>query len=559
MRLPLTLSLLLSLATAGLVVAQPSDAPAAGAPRTHAEVTSFEETSSYDDVLRFVNAIVEASPLARSERFGTSEEDRVLPLLMLSEPAVVTPGEARRLDRPIVFVMANIHAGEVEGKEAALMLARRLTLGDLRPVLSQVVVLIAPIYNADGNERVSLDHRRAQYGPVAGVGTRENARGLDLNRDFMKLDSAEARALVGLLNRWDPHLVIDLHTTNGSYHGYHLTYAPPLNPNTDARLAAFGRDRLLPAVRHAVEQRHGFRTYYYGNFTTSAGAPHPPRVDPARPGDVVWRTFDHRPRFGTNYAGLRNRFAVLSEAYSYVDFEHRVRATEAFVEEVLRFVAANGGEVRRLVDQADRDTAEHARNGKHEPLGVVFEGRALPDPVEILVGDVETVVNPRSGHDMRAATAMAVPVRMQDFGVFAPVRTVSMPRGWLIPRPNVARRMALALERLRAHGVDVQELAADATLEVERYFIEGVQRAERPFQGRYETRLRGRLEPVRFLAPEGSLFIPAGQPLARLAFYLLEAESDDGFVTWNVIDEGLAPGETYPVYRVMNTAPLKLR
>jgi hypothetical protein len=554
MRLPVILFSLLSAGMVGLVAQQH------GGPRTQAEITDFEETTSYADVLRFVNEIVEASPLARSERFGSSEEQRVLPLLMLSDPGVLTPAEARKLGRPIVLVMANIHAGEVEGKEAALMLARRLTLGDLRPVLTQAVVLIAPIYNADGNENVSLDHRRAQNGPIAGVGTRENAKGLDLNRDFMKLDSAEARALVGAVNRWDPHVVVDLHTTNGSYHGYHLTYAPSLNPNTDPRLLAFARDRLLPTVRQTTEQRHGVRTYYYGNFTTESGAPHPPKVNPESPGDVVWRTFDHRPRFGTNYVGLRNRVAVLSEAYSYVDFEQRVRATEAFVEEVLRYVAANGKEIQSLVSQADRDTADQARLGKIAPMGVEFVGEALPQPVEILVGDVRTRINPRSGHEMREMTDDVTPVRMKDYGLFGTSRTVAMPRGWLIPRPlALGGRLSLALERLRVHGVEIQELAGDATVTVERFFIEGVVRAEREFQGRHETRLRGRMEAATFVAPSGSLFVPAGQPLGRLAFYLLEAESDDGFVTWNVIDDGLSAGETYPIYRVMNATPLKFR
>ena len=164
--------------------------------------------------------------------------------------------------------MANIHAGEVEGKEAVLHLARRMTTGNLQGFLKSAVWLLAPIYNADGNERVSLDNRVEQNGPIGGVGTRENANGLDLNRDFMKLESAEARALVAPLTRWDPDVIVDLHTTNGSYHGYHLTYAPPLNPNTDARISAFERERLLPAVRAAMQALHGWRTYDYGNFTT---------------------------------------------------------------------------------------------------------------------------------------------------------------------------------------------------------------------------------------------------------------------------------------------------
>ena len=185
-----------------------------------------------------------ASKLVHRESFGKTEEGREMPMMAIADPKVTSPEAARKLGRPIVFVQANIHAGEVEGKEAILVLARRLVDGDLKPLTRQLVILIAPDYNADGNEKVNVMNRTAQNGPVAGVGTRENAKGLDLNRDYMKLDSAEARALVGLMNRWDPHVAVDLHTTNGSYHGFHLTYSPIARP--ERRRAP---DRVL--ARHA--------------------------------------------------------------------------------------------------------------------------------------------------------------------------------------------------------------------------------------------------------------------------------------------------------------------
>ncbi len=237
------------------------------------------------------------------------------------------------------------------------------------------------------------------------MGTRENAKGLDLNRDYMKLDSAEARALVGLMNRWDPHAAIDLHTTNGSYHGFHLTYSPTLNPNADPRLIAFARDLVLPAVDDAVEKKHPFRIYYYGNFASeSGGARENSRVDPNSPGDAVWRTFDHRPRFGNNYVGLRNRLAILSEAYSYLDFGDRVRVTEVFVEEILRNIAANATRLMTLLAQLDGELTANGQTpvrGKSSPvapleLGVEFEIAALPAPVDILIGDVEKKLNPAS-------------------------------------------------------------------------------------------------------------------------------------------------------------------
>jgi hypothetical protein len=392
------------------------------------------------------------------------------------------------------------------------------------------------------------------------VGTRENAKGLDLNRDYMKLESAEARSLVGLMNTWDPHVLVDLHTTNGSYHANHLTYSPILNPNADARLIDFTRDRMLAPIRKAMLDKHGFRTYYYGNFSPEdGGARENARVDPANPGTTVWRTFDHRPRFGNNYAGLRNRIAILSEAYSYLDFKGRVDVTAAFVEEIFRSAAANAPRILALTAQADRQlTAPVA--ARPLQFGVDFENRALPGTVDILVGDVTKQLNPRSGKAMLQMTDMAVPVPMKDYGVFAATASRSLPDGWLIPKAIAENgRLAAALDRLRWHGIKMQTVTADTRVMVERFLISDVVRAERAFQGHRETRLRGSLQKAQLSVVSGSIFIPANQPLARLAFYLIEPESDDGLVAWNIIDEGLAPGEAYPIYRVTGKAGLALK
>lgn len=524
--------------------------------RTRAEITNYEETSSYADVQRVITGLVSSSPLVYTESFGKTEEGRDLPLMVISDPKVTTPEAARKLGRPLVFVQANIHAGEVEGKEAVLMLARRLVSGDLKPLTKQLVILIAPDYNADGNEKVNVQNRTAQNGPVAGVGTRENGKGIDLNRDYMKLDSQEARSLVGLMNKWDPHVLVDLHTTNGSYHANHLTYSPILNPNADARLIDFTRERMLAPIRDAMLKNHKWRTYYYGNFAPEdGGGRESSRVDPANPGNVTWRTFDHRPRFGNNYAGLRNRIAILSEAYSYLDFKGRVEVTEDFVAEIFKSSAANAKQIMTLTAQADRQFTAPP-NAKPVELGLDFAVRALPERVGVFVGDVQKVMNPRSGKEMLAMTDMAVPVSMKDYGVFAVTRSAAMPKGWLIPTNP---RLTAAVERLRLHGLKVEEISTPAQVSVERFTITAYTRAERMFQGHREARLKGSFDVAQLSVAPGALFVPADQPLARLAFYLLEPESDDGLVTWNIIEEGLAAGEAYPVYRVTNTTALRFK
>ena len=527
--------------------------------RTRAEISNYEETSTYADVERVISGLAATAPaLVHTESFGKSEEGRDLPLLVISDPKVTTPAAAEKLGRPIVFVQANIHAGEVEGKEAMLAIARRLVSGDLRPMTRQMVFLIAPDYNADGNEKVTPMNRTAQNGPINGVGTRENSKGLDLNRDYMKLDSAEARSLVGLMNKWDPHVAVDLHTTNGSYHAYHLTYSPTLNPNADPRLIEFTRSKMLAPIRAAMEKKHNWRSYYYGNFAPEdGGGRESSRIDPANPGNVTWRTFDHRPRFGNNYVGLRNRIAILSEAYSYLDFKGRIDVTEDFVEEIYRSVLANAKQIMTLTSQADR-VFTAAGAAKPMELGVDFQIAPLGEKVEILVGDVTKQLNPKSGREMLVMAPVAVPVSMKDYGIFVATRSLPMPRGWVIPKNNGAR-LAAALDRLRWHGVKVQEIVGDTQLNVERFTISEMTKAPRPFQGHQEARLKGTYDKAVLTVGAGSVFVPANQPLARLAFYLIEPESDDGLVTWNQIDEALAVGQTYPIYRVTGALPLKLK
>lgn len=517
--------------------------------RSRAEVTNYEETSRYEDVMRFIGELQKRSPHVRLESFGRSEDGRELPLMILAEPPLASPREAHSSGKPIVFVQANIHAGEVEGKEAMLHFARRVLLGDLKPLLQQIVILIAPIYNADGNEKISTNNRTAQYGPIGGVGTRENAKGLDLNRDYMKLESAEANALIRLFNRWDPHLTVDLHTTNGSYHGYHLTYAPTLNPNADPRLIAFGRTRMLPAISRALRVKHKFRTYFYGNFAAKEALGREVNsYRPQNPGQtetLVWRTFDHRPRFGNNYAGLRNRLTILSEAYSYLDFKTRVAVTEAFVEEICKYAGANAAQMLALINRVDAD----ALRSKTVEGAVEFELKALPSPVSILVGGVKRVKNPKSDREMVVMVdEKTTPTTMLDYGLFAPTRSIPVPRAYLIRRD---KRIEKVIDKLVAHGLPVEEISQPLTVEVESFLIEKVSKEARVFQGHQGVRLSGRRQVESMTFPAGSVLVRTSNRLGRLAFYLLEPESDDGLVYWNFLDDFAEKGSVYPVYRAL--------
>ncbi len=516
---------------------------------TRADRTGFTETTRYDEVIAYIHEVAARSARVRMDSFGASEEGRALPLVVIGDPPPAAPGDVERETRPVVLVMANIHAGEVEGKEAALRLVDRLATGDLVELSRALTVLVAPIYNADGNERISTDSREEQNGPIGGVGTRGNARGLDLNRDFIKLESREARALAGLLRTWDPAVVIDLHTTDGSYHGYHLTWSPSLNPNTDARLTSFTRHVLLPAVEARMADR-GWRLHRYGNFASASA---PEQESERLPGtSPVWRTFDSRPRFGNNYVGLRNRIAVLSEAYSYLSFARRIAVTEDFVEELLRALSRERATVSRLVSDVDRDTRQAAESGTHPPLGVAFQLASTSDaPQPILVGEVEPKRNPRTGRDMTAMIEDRVKsVAMPELDSFRATRSVPLPAAYIVPADlapqDVRDRVA---EALRDHGVPAEILLSERRAVVERLVLTSVTRAASPFQGHQTVSVAGRAQREGVAIGAGSLRVSTATPLARLVFQLLDPESDDGLVTWNYFDSCLKTGAPAPIYR----------
>ncbi len=523
------------------VVAQTS-----GLPRTRAELSNFEETSRYDEVTAFVAELQRKSPFLRVENFGRSEGGRALPMMVLSDRAISTPEEARALGRPIVFVMANIHAGEVEGKEASLIIARRLLFGDLKPLLSKITVLIAPIYNADGNEKISTDNRWNQNGPIGGVGVRENNQRLDLNRDYMKLESSEAQSLIGVFNRWDPQLTVDLHTTNGSYHGYHLTYSQPLNPNTDQAILDYQRNVMMPSIAASLLRKFKFRSYYYGNFTGFSNTPKEGQK-------TTWEAFTHQPRIGQNYGGIRNRFTILSEAYSYLSFKRRIEATERFVEEILRFCGLNAASIKSIPKAADARTIA-GFSGKGFEFGVEFKMIPLPKPVEILVGEVEKIKNPRSGKEMTAMIEDKYkPLRMEDFGMFEAVRKVAAPKAYLIIADKSVR------EKLLQHGIIVEELSADLETNVDGFKVESFEKAKRPFQGHNEMKIKGAYSTSTQKFPTGTLLVRTAQPLGRLVFYLLEPTSDDGLVAWNFFDSVIGVGKPLPIFKLMRDEKLPSR
>jgi len=500
--------------------------------KTRPEATDFEETSRYQDVMVFVETFVAASPDLHMATLGYTTEGRRLPVVVVGDVEDASPEAVLATGKLRMFVQANIHAGEVCGKEAMQVLLRALANGEHAAWLDSLVLLIAPIYNADGNERIGLTNRRYQHGPVAGMGQRANGQGLDLNRDNVKLESPEAHSLVSFWQRYDPHIIMDLHTTNGTRHAYHITYAPPLHPNTDPGIVDLLRNDLLPEVTRSVKAKYDWDYYYYGNL-------------PWRGMDVErgWYSFGHQPRYLTNYVGLRNRIGLLSEAYSYATFEDRIAATLRFVEEVGNYAHRNASAIRRTIEEAD----EISIVGEDVALRATFQ--RSNESVEILMGEVIEERNPYSGEPMLRRLDVRRSEAMPEFGTFQATETVRAPAAYLIPGA-----LEGVLRKLDDHGIRWERLEESRDFLVERFAIDSTRVAEREYQGHHQRTLFGAYGQAEVTLPAGTAVVPLNQPLGRLAVLVLEPRSDDGLLHWNFLDEGIEDSEFYPVLRAFRWA-----
>ncbi|MGQ9577253.1 MAG: M14 family metallopeptidase [Candidatus Aminicenantales bacterium] len=510
------------------------------APLTRAEQTDFKATSRYEDILTFIQKLQEKSPYLRVENIAVSTEGRQIPLLVIGKPLPMSPQQLRFDPRAVVYIQANIHAGEVEGKEASLMLARDILLAEKAPYIDRLVILVAPNFNPDGNEKISPQNRRNQAGPEEGVGIRANGQNLDLNRDAMKLESPELRGLVtNVLERWDPVLLVDCHTTDGSYHEEPVTYSWPLNPNGDPVIMEYVRDKMLPAIKQNLEKKYNTLSVPYG--------------DPVdfRDMEKGWRTFSHQPRYLTNYIGLRNRLSILDENYVYAPFKERVLACYNFLRAILDETYLRHEEIRRLAAEADQRTVAAGLNPKENDLfGIEFEVKPLPQPV-ILRGYELEVIPREGGFPQVKPTQKKKTYTMPYLADFVPRRQVNFPHAYLIT-VNDHDLMA----KIRQHGILVERLTRPARLEVEIFELKELKPSERLFQGHRLNTLKGnyRIETRDF--PAGTFLVTTAQPLGRLAAYLLEPESDDGLFTWNFFDRYLVPEwgrgfENFPVAKVL--------
>ena len=485
--------------------------------QTVAESSDYKSTCSSQVVDDFLSQCDKNANHVSKFVFGKTVEEREMVGVTISKKPYQIGVQD---DRVVALVIGNIHSGECAGKEALLMMVRELAMKPDHPWLEKMVLIVVPNYNADANDRMGKDNRPGQIGPENGMGRRENAQNLDLNRDFVKLESPEARSLVGLIDRANPHLFIDCHTTNGSKHQYQLTYDIPHNPATAEPIRNYLRNKMLPVITEQLKEQ-GTNTFYYGNFNRE---------------HTKWTTFGYEPRYSTEYVGLRGRLAILSEAYSYITYKERIFATKSFVSKCFDYVQEHAAEVHRLLADVDKDLV---RIAGQQPSRISV-------PLNARVEKFDEKFPLLGYKDDKPHTYEC------DFvGSYVATESVALPFAYVVPA-----KLSRCVDRLLKHGVSVERLKSPIETQVTVQVVKELNRNERVFQKHKMLQARAQDEQQERKLPAGAYVVKTSQPLGRLATYLLECESGDGLVFWNFLDRELKVGGEYPIHRI--ESPLQL-
>ena len=500
--------------------------------KTYYELSGFRKTPRYDATIAYCRRLARASPWVHYESFGVSPQGRELPLMIVSRDRAFTPAAARRAGKAIILIQSGIHAGEIDGKDASLMLVRDIVITKrLAHLLDHTILLFVPIFNVDGHERWSAYNRINQNGPDE-MGWRVTAQNLNLNRDYMKADTPEMRAMLRLFTAWLPDLYIDCHVTDGIDFQYDVTYTMETGPNIDRGISRWITTTLLPNVLPQVEAS-GHKIFMY--------------VFPREDRDLAKGINGgaSTPRFSTGYAALQNRPALLIETHMLKPYRTRVSATYELLRAVIGVTDSSAQDVRRIVRRADDATIAETP-GSSFPLAfglgpdstlVEFQGVASTT----LVGEI-------SGKQYLEYSIMPNDVTIPMFGDATVQDSVAMPRLYLVPPEWTPVR-----DVLLAHGITVKRLSQAARVQVEAYRFSGVKFRERPYEGRQVATFVA--EPISEWRtyPKGSLVVRTDQRSANVAINLLEPRAPDSFVSWgffNAIFEQKEYAETYIMERI---------
>jgi hypothetical protein len=474
---------------------------------TPAEASGFRTSPRYAEVRAWLDRLAAASPLITVRSFGRTGEGRDLIYVRASK------GGAKK---PVVLVQAGIHSGEIDGKDAGLMLLRDIALRGKEDLLDKVDLVFVPIYNIDGHEQMSAYNFVHIRGP-AEKGREANARNIDLNRDYAKADAPETRAMIALLRAVDPILYVDCHVSEGFDMQYDVTFT----------YAGWGKYARHRATADWLDERFGPAAT--AALTNAGHIPslYPSPIDTREPSKGI-RFSPEGPRYSTGYGDFISVPTVLVENHMLKPYRQRVLGTYVLLEAALTIAS----------DDAQRIAAAKARDRASRPTKLLTRWKRADQPIGWIDGfkgvAFDTYFSPASGRREQRWLGAPITFRMPIIGQ-QPTEAVQIPKAWWIPAAQTE-----VIDRLRLHGIAVETTTAPRTLTIDQVRLLDPKLLQ-PSEGRVPITATFSHEQRKQVMPAGSVRVAADQPLGLLAAALLEPESQDSFLAWGFFPEIMSP------------------
>ena len=490
---------------------------------TPAELVDFTTTPNYETTMDWLKKLADASDLISLKTIGSSARLRPIQMVIASRDPAMHQGQFRSTDRLNVLVQAGIHSGEIDGKDAGLMLLRDIVFGGKDSLLDRVNLLFIPILSVDAHEMASPANRPNQRGPE-NMGWRTNARNLNLNRDYTKLETEELRAALYVINAYTPALYVDIHVTDGADYQYDITYGRPAANTYSKSISAWLRNTFAPKVDSSLIANGHFPGPLIFTF----------RGDDFSKGIIKYAM---PLRFSDGYGDARHLPSILVENHSLKPYRQRVLGTYIFLEQMLRTVALNGHELEQAIldDQAYRPDS---LNLNWAP------GKNQSDSIDLLLIRHETIHSDITGNDyprwLGEPIRQRVPyIRMED-----PVNIVKVPKAYYLPVEWVE-----VIRKLSGHGIKMEIVTTDTMPELSYSYVESYALESVPNEGRIRFKDCTFSEKILSrLLPRGSVRIPTDQLLGRLVVLLLEPGGPDSFFQWGYFNSILSRTEYIEPY-----------
>lgn len=502
---------------------------------TKYERTNTRETVTYHECIAYYKQLVKRYPQLKMLEIGQTDSGYPLHLVILSGDRDFNFQSLHRKNKRVILVNNGIHPGEPDGIDASMMLLRDIVQGK-KKLPPNVVLAVIPIYNIGGSLNRSAFYRVDQNGPEE-FGSRGNAQNLDLNRDFIKSDSRNARAFQQIYQMTDPDVFIDNHVSNGADYQHIMTLLSTQHNKLGGVMGAYLHDTFEPALYRKMKEKGYDLVPYVNHFGDTP--------------DSGWVAYADGPRYSSGYTTLFHTFGFVPETHMLKPYKQRVEATYALMECFISFTSENSDRIKQLREQ----TKQSVKTQQQFPLGwepdmtrydlFTFKGYTAGRKPSGISG------LPRLFYDRNKPYERQIKI----YNYFSENNIVSKPEAYIIPQGWWA-----VTELLQNNNVQMRRLSRDTTIEVGTYKIEDYKTPQRPYEKHYihsGVKVSASKQKIKFL--KGDYYIPMNQVANRYLMETLEPTGGDSFFAWNFFDAILGQKEGYSTYVFEDTAEKFLR